>query len=173
MVARSTVPAEDLHGLREVDSRADAHHNATYFPAERRIGIRPELADHDKNLIHEIGHHVDFQRAKQADTLEGTTRNRLPEIARAHVARTRGIEEPNSSQIANAARDVSYGAREGYADNYYVKHYRGPGRKGERATQGRYEEIQDNVGEDYPGYRDVRPAAPEHMGPQFHQESLF
>lgn len=167
-VARSTIPTSDLQGIREVDSRAEATHAATYYPAARRIGIRPELPDHDKNLIHEIGHHVDFSHARQAETLADSTRGRIPDIARAHVERTRGIDNPNSTQLANAVRDVTYGAREGYADNYYTDHYREPGRKGGRVSTGRYEANFPGPGEierRYPGYRDVRPAS--HMGPQF------
>jgi hypothetical protein len=176
MIARSTVPTEDLQGLREVDSRAQADHHATYYPREQRIGIRPEIPDHEANLIHELGHHVDNMRARSAETMEGTTRNRIAAVATAHAERdwaARGRPgSPNSTALSNAVASVRYGMGEGYADNYYVEHYRSPGRNGQSPAQGRYEDLQgEHLDTGYPGYRDVRPAP--HMGPQFHQGELF
>jgi hypothetical protein len=119
-VARTTVPAEDLQGLRG-----------------------PPLA---------------------------------PGIAKNHAQQywtDKGNEgRPNTTVRRNVEAHVNLGVGEAVADNYYVKHYRGPGRKAARPTQGRYEDIQGPEGiNNYPGYRDVRPGP--HMGPQFSDDRLF
>ena len=162
-IARSTVPAEDLHGLSRIHDQPAPGHDASYWPAIRTMGVhmfKPVSGDVDfadlpkkvepntegeKNLIHELGHHHD-------------------QVNRVTVG------------LVNNDKDLLYtpGARddaaEAVADNYYVEHARGRGRAGERPTQGRYEE---SGGAQYmPAYRKIRPA-PQHMGPQFQQGELW
>lgn len=177
-VAKTTVPADDLKGITEVNHKITMPHAlAEYRPASRSIGWSGAKASADRDLVHEIGHHVDNMRSRDAETMEGTTRNLTAGIAPKHVqeywegkGRT---GEPNETVRASVTRSVSRGIAEGYADNYYTEHYRGPGRKHERASQGRYEDIQteESLNDGFPGYRDVRPA--QHMGPQFSQEALI
>jgi hypothetical protein len=178
-VARTTVPAEDLQGLRGVNADHGKDNYAEYRVAKREIGWGIRKPEADGNLIHEIGHHVDNMRSREADPMSpapGTTAALAPGIAKNHAQQywtDKGNEgRPNTTVRRNVEAHVNLGVGEAVADNYYVKHYRGPGRKAARPTQGRYEDIQGPEGiNNYPGYRDVRPGP--HMGPQFSDDRLF
>lgn len=152
-ISRSTVPPEHLAGLMRVHDQPEQGHEATYWPGRRELAVnmfgkhenRPFMAGEEapghtepdngaKNLIHEIGHHVDHMVTRESAELNRTNKNIL------YASNGRGYMD----------------AGEAVADNYYVEHYRGPGRKGARATEGRYE--QSGLADRMPAYREVRPA---------------
>lgn len=167
-VAPSSLPANDLRGLTKVDTKITSGSKDTeaeYRPGMREIGWDLGRADHAKNLVHEIGHHVENMRQDLPPIQPG----QIQRHAEAHVAAKGKTRAPNSSELANIARTVDINMGEGYADNYHVQHYRSPGRNGQRATQGRYEEIHGTWAMSHaPGYYDVRTPPPaQHLGPQF------
>lgn len=150
-ISRSTVPAEHLAGLREVHDQPEPTHDATYWPGRQTLAVnlfgrhenRGVMGDEPygstepdagaKNLIHEIGHHVDFTQTRESARHNRENKNVL------YAANGRGYHD----------------AGEAVADNYYVEHYRGPGRKGAPPTQGRYEDT--GLADHMPAYREVRP----------------
>lgn len=162
-IARSTVPAEHLAGLRTIHDQPEQGHDATYWPGRQSVAVnmfsRNEGAitghdededEHDagaKNLIHELGHHHDFFQTRESAALTRENKNIL------YARNGRGYAD----------------AGEAVADNYYVEHYRGPGRAGARATQGRYED--NGLADEMPAYREVRPLQPRQF--QKEQPTLF
>jgi hypothetical protein len=151
-IARSTVPTEHLAGLRTVHDQPEHGHEATYWPGRQTMAVNL-FGKHEnqgimgdepygsaepdagaKNLLHELGHHVDHMVTRESARLNRENKNIL------YAANGKGYAD----------------AGEAVADNYYVEHYRGPGRKGAQVTQGRYED--SGLAEHMPAYREVRPA---------------
>lgn len=169
-LARSTVPASDIQGLERIHDKPHTGHLATYWPAKKEMavtmfGSRPTSTgrslkeEGEHSLIHELGHHVD-----KAHTGETERHMQQGVAAKVEYATPGGPEAVRS------------GLAEGVADNYYVEHFRGRGRKRERVTQGHYETnfAPDEIRRKYPGYTHVRPT-PEFSnlnGAQF-QGTLF
>lgn len=168
-LARSTVPASDIHGLQRIHDKPAAGTIATYWPAKQEIGVRMlgsrmegtgrSMRDEGENaLVHELGHHV--------DRTNGQTEAFMQQGVAAMVDHV-GIGGPEKTRA---------GLAEGVADNYYVEHYRGRGRKRERATEGHYEANYEpkELRRKYPGYTYARP--PKEFsnlsGAQF-QDTLF
>lgn len=155
VIAKSTIPASDLHGLTEIHGRPAEGTQATYWPQARKIGVDLSHQDADRDLVHEIGHHVDQMHGLRDAPLRGATvKNAVADRS------TRGVDgAPTSTDLAYARDRVSYGVREAVADNYYVKHYKTGGRKPQGAEQGRYEDnfTPETLDKKYPGYSDVRP----------------
>jgi hypothetical protein len=167
-ISRSTVPTEHLAGLREVHDQPQQGHEATYWPGRKHLAVnmfakhenRGVLGDEPhgstepdagaKNLIHELGHHRD---AATRETMEHVRSNK----AILYAKNGRGRDD----------------AAEAVADNYYTEHYRGPGRKGAQATQGRYEDT--GLADTMPAYRELRPAmqGAQFQGVQETQPTLF
>lgn len=175
-IAKSTVPAHHLIGLREIhgepyqDPDTGRSDQGTYWPREKTIGIDLTEAETDKTLIHEIGHHVDHFHEP------GAYVEKVNEVAPQHAERDyRGLL--NVSALAQARNKVEPGVGEATADNYYVEHYRTGGRKSRPTRgQGLYQEghLSGWIDKNYPGYSDVR----QHKdyanlsGLQFKQEHL-
>lgn len=178
-IARSTMPAEHVQGLFRIHANPAEGHHATYWSRDQSIGMgwnqshpsdRPD--EHDRSLLHELGHHVDNVRTRETD-------RRASDIAEAALApappREQRVEHlRHEGLVDDLAHRLNAGVGEAVADNYYQQHYRSPGRKGKAPTAGLYEEYQheDYLRQNYPGYHDVRPPQ-SHMGPQFKQEGLW
>lgn len=171
-IARSTVPAFHLEGLSSISNNTNEGQSGTYWPSRRALAYNQDRDTADRTLIHELGHHE--------SNMAQTGRIAAEDIGQAAAVQHRTRHEEAGSTLSpehfskvkfHKAAQVSRGVEEAVADKYYMEHYRGPGRKRERATQGRYEDTGHADNEVYKGYRDVIPK--KHMGPQFSQEALF
>jgi len=177
LLAKSTAPASDLRGIRQIHNEPAPLHAATYWLRSKTLGIDLSRPGADRNLIHEIGHHADEEHARHVETLEGTTRNVVAGVAKRYADTDRAargeVGEPNSSEQSMAANRVRSGVREAVADNYMEKHYRTGGRNSQPVAGGAYQEnfAPEHLDRNYPGYSDVRPHRT--LGPQFQQGTLF
>lgn len=167
-IARSTVPAEHLQGLKYIHGHPDQGTDGTYWPRRRELAVDMNQPEADEVLIHELGHHADAQHLRTSEHAAlRLGQQRAEEKVKAdprlqhHVSET-GEVNVNSTRLVNAVREVSYGVGEGVADNYMVEHYRTRGRRPQPTTQGAYEKnfTRDRLDEKYPGYSEMRPATP-------------
>lgn len=179
ILARSTVPAEDLKGLKEIHGEPQEGTEGTYWFSRKTIGVDVTAEHGGETLIHELGHHH--------DAMNDIARPLAGDVARVHAEKDlpewrRGLpgdhsDRFNTSDVSMAYNKVQSGVAEAVADNYLTKHYRSPGKIADqkKAPRGAYEDTFTNheLDREYPGYTDVRPAKPEHLGPQFNtQEAL-
>jgi hypothetical protein len=155
-VAKSTVPAEHLPGIKEIHADVEEGTKGTYWPTSRNLAVDMTIPGRDKTLIHEIGHHADNWHDNQ-------TARHLPDVAAAHAQKDWPHDTPpNTTAHYQAQAKTSAGVAEAVADNYYEQHYRTGGRKSQGVTGGLYESTftSDRLNQHYPGYTDVRPTPP-------------
>lgn len=181
-IARSTVPVKHLQGLSEIHDHVDEGTVGTYWPAKRlggpnslavdMSGYHVDSREAEGVLIHELGHHHDFEHSLEA-------RHKIvPQVAEKHAWQDKSPyhERPTGSGVHQARSKVEPGVLEATADNYFTEHYRTPGRNPQRVTTGQYENnfTTDRLDQKYPGYTDVRAPKPSALlqGMQFHQGEL-
>lgn len=148
-LARSTMPAEHISGLKRIHEKPRQGHYATYWPMKQEMGVRIDDAkDADESLLHEMGHHADRQHTHTSELALGQAK------------------DPDG---------VNSGVHEAVADNYYQQHYRSRGRKGSAPSQGLYERefSTEDLDRRFPGYTDVRPPRSPLNTSQFSSETLF
>lgn len=166
-VARSTAPAADLAGIKEIHGDPAQGTSGTYWPASKKVAVDMNEPGADKTIIHEVGHHAD---AKSGETAHLHTPIVALEHARQFMPSHAAPDAPlTGTAISTAQSRVRAGVGEAVADNYYEKHYRGPGRQGSAPDKGLYEER--GIANKYTGYTDVRPQTP--MSPQQFQPALI
>lgn len=177
-VARSTVPAHNLRGLSRIDANVKEGTLGTYWPGTQRLAVnmlnRDQWKDDDsgQTLIHELGHHRDFQSGTAS--AGGITDEKIEHTAQA----MNPGREVNTTMKIQADQEIRRGRAEGYADNYMVRNYRTRGRNPQPVTQGAYEQnfpAPEYRNRQYPGYNDIRPPQTPALGAQFHagQERLL
>jgi hypothetical protein len=170
-LARSTVPAEHLHDLDTLHNEVNEGTSGTYWPRPKITGETTLAVDMsgyhegsreaEKTLLHEVGHHVDYEHSLDRHRL-------VPQVAESHAWKDKGPyqDKPNASGKAQAYSKVQAGVMEATADNYMTQHYRTHGRNPKPETTGRYEEnfTPEQREKQYPGYNDVR--APKNLSSQ-------
>jgi hypothetical protein len=162
MIAKSTVPAEHLEGLKGIHGEPDEDDYGTYMMKAKTIDIDPTNSHVDQTLIHEIGHHFHNDGTTSQGSYEAS--REISKAAEKHAWRNLRpyADRPNRTSIAMAENTVQAGVHEALADNYLTEHYRTGGRKSEPVTQGAYQRnfTSDRLDAAYPGYSDVRPHQP-------------
>ncbi len=166
-VARSTAPAKDLQGIKEIHGETAEGTSGTYWHGTKKIAVDMTLPGADKSLLHEIGHHVDNQTGATAYLHAPVA---ALEHARQFMPSHAAPDAPlTATAISTAQSRVRVGVGEAVADNYYEEHHRSPGRKGKAPDKGLYEE--NGLANKYTGYTNVRPQTP--MSPQQFDHALF